>query len=95
MDSVVLKWFYPNELTDDCGLYFVISGTIDKAAIQQTVDGQSREHRFDGNLAKNWQLHVKAVNRLGQGSSSQVATILNTQQTATQRQGKFIFIINF
>uniref|UniRef100_A0A915DIS7 Fibronectin type-III domain-containing protein n=1 Tax=Ditylenchus dipsaci TaxID=166011 RepID=A0A915DIS7_9BILA len=70
VSQVPLTWSYPNEPTQECGLYFVISGTIDSVAIQQTVDGQSREHRFDSNPARNWRLQVGAVNRLGAGPVS-------------------------
>ncbi|KAI1721462.1 fibronectin type III domain-containing protein [Ditylenchus destructor] len=72
-DSVVLRWSYPTEPTAACGLYFVISGTIDNTSVQQTVDGRAREHRFDRNPARNWNLKIGAANRLGAGPISAVA----------------------
>lgn len=72
IDSTLLRWSYPEEPTAECGLYFLISGTIDSASIQQIVDGNVREHRFEGNPAKNWQLRIGAANRLGVGQSSAI-----------------------
>uniref|UniRef100_A0A914BWZ1 Fibronectin type-III domain-containing protein n=1 Tax=Acrobeloides nanus TaxID=290746 RepID=A0A914BWZ1_9BILA len=65
-DSVTLRWAYPSEPLE-CGLYFIISGTVDGAPIQQVVDGRSREHRFENNPALDWSLQIRAANRVGNG----------------------------
>ena len=66
--AVVLRWKYPAE-GNDCGLYFVISGTIDGTSLQQIVDGSQREARFD-NDAVHWTLRIAAANKLGTGPVS-------------------------
>lgn len=65
-DSVTLRWAYPSEPLE-CGLYFIISGTVDGAPIQQVADGRSREHRFENNPALDWSLQIRAANRVGNG----------------------------
>jgi hypothetical protein len=32
-DSVLMQWSYPNENVAECGLYFVISGTVDRSSL--------------------------------------------------------------
>lgn len=67
-NTVLLRWKYPKD-QDKCGLYFVVSGTIDDSSIQQIIDGSQREIRFD-NSAVHWRLHIAAANELGTGPAS-------------------------
>lgn len=68
-ESVSLRWTYPTE-PQECGLYFIIGGTIDGVPIQQVVDGRAREHRFENNPAIDWYLQIRAANRVGSGPLS-------------------------
>lgn len=78
-----MRWAFPSEPAE-CGLYFIVSGTVDGAPIQQVLDGRSREHRFDNNPAEDWSLHIRAANRLGTGP------LASPVRLSEGRQGRFI-----
>lgn len=67
-NEVLLRWSYPSQ-SRECGLYFVISGTMDDASIQLIVDGSLREYRIQ-NSATTITLEVAAASRLGVGPAS-------------------------
>jgi hypothetical protein len=58
-------------------LYFVLSGTLDGASIQQIVGGQAREHELEVTDPNSADLQISAANNLGKGPSS---PSVNTQQ---------------
>uniref|UniRef100_A0AC34QKY1 Fibronectin type-III domain-containing protein n=1 Tax=Panagrolaimus sp. JU765 TaxID=591449 RepID=A0AC34QKY1_9BILA len=66
--KVILRWNYPNE-ENSCGLYFIVSGTVDGSSIQHLIGGSHRELEFD-NEAIHWTLNIAAANKLGSGPVS-------------------------
>jgi hypothetical protein len=88
--KVILRWEYPTEPAE-CSLYFVISGTVDGASIQQIVSGQSREHQLDVVDSNSASLQIGAANKLGTGPLSEPTT-LQQQQSAvrTGRLGVYV-----
>ncbi|KAI6201513.1 hypothetical protein M3Y96_00850200 [Aphelenchoides besseyi] len=72
--QVILRWSFPSQPAD-CSLYFVISGTIDGASIQQIVNGQSREQKLDVIDPNSASLQISAANKLGVGPVSTTTSL--------------------
>lgn len=85
---VALRWEFLTAPAE-CSLYFVISGTVDDASIQQIVSGQSREHELDAVNTNSVNIQISAANKLGAGPSSSTVSLQEVSgQTSSQVSGQ-------
>lgn len=75
---IELRWNYPTEPAE-CNLYFVVSGTVDGASIQQIVGGNNREHLLEALNSNSASLQISAANKLGVGPSSPTVNVSHQQ----------------
>jgi hypothetical protein len=73
-----IRWDFPAQPAQ-CSLYFILSGTLDGASIQQIVGGQAREHELDVVDPNSANLQISAANKLGTGPAS---STMNVQQVS-------------